>query len=424
MNIQTLPNPTEIEAVLGIDGRGRRRRWLRRLIWLLVLAAAIGAAAWYLLRPQAAESLVYETKSAARANLTIIVTATGKIQPTVQVDVSSEMSGIVKSVAADNNETVKAGQALAELDLDRSLAQRDRAKAQLSVAEAGLADARATMAEKQLTLSRQETLRKKGLATAQDWEAAQAAQLRAAAAIAQAEANIEVAKADLKVAQTDIDKSKIVAPIDGMVLKRAVEPGQTVASSLQAPILFTIAGDLKYMQVEADVDEADIGVVQVGQDAKFTVDAFPGRKFPATIKEIRYAPQNTDGVVTYKAILSVANEDLSLRPGMTATAEINVKSIIDALAIPNAALRYAPPKAPDNTGFSLTRLFMPRFPRFEKPAKPAAEDGKMTVYVLKDGKPVAASIETGDNDGKLTAVVSGDLKEGDAVILSSRKGGQ
>jgi HlyD family secretion protein len=179
---------------------------------------------------------------------------------------------------------------------------------------------------------------------------------------------------------------------------------------------------LKRMQLEANVDEADIGSVAVGQQASFTVDAFPGRSFPATIQSIDFSPVTTDGVVTYKATLSVDNADLSLRPGMTATTQIVVKQVKDALLAPNAALRYTPPAAAKKESFSLTRLFMPRFPRGERQARRDTANGERTVYALKKGAPEAVTVTTGVTDGKMTEIVKGDIKPDTPLITASRKG--
>ena len=204
------------------------------------------------------------------------------------------------------------------------------------------------------------------------------------------------------------------------MLKRAAEPGQTVASSLQAPVLFTLAEDLTRMQVEANIDEADMGAVKAGQDAQFTVDAYPGRAFPAKIQTLEFSPLTTDGVVTYKAILTVDNSELLLRPGMTATAQIMVQKVDDALSVPNAALRYAPPAPKAETGFDLSRVFFPR-PRGRGQPKREAQPNSRSVWVLKNGRPQEVAVTTGATDGKLTQIVKGDLKPDDQVITASRQ---
>ena len=424
MNIQNLPDQREIESILGLGQGARARRLLRRGLWLaLVGLVCAGGYLWYQNSQSAANRITYETVQPARMALTVSVTATGTIQPTTQIDVSSEMSGVVRSVNVDGNSLIRKGDILAELDTERYKAQLTSMQASVAGATAKLADAQATLSASDLALARQESLQKKGLAITQDLEAARAAQARAAAAISSAEADIQIAQSNLELKQLDIDKSQILSPIDGIVLKRAVEPGQTVASSLQAPVLFTLAEDLKHMQLEANVDEADIGTVKAGQQAVFTVDAFPGRSFPARIETIEFSPLTTDGVVTYKAILSVDNSDLSLRPGMTATAQITVQEISGALLIPNAALRYSPPAAAKQESFSLSRLFLPRMPRSERTAKTETAAGERVVWVLKDNAPQSLNITTGASDGKMTEVVKGELDPGALLITAAKKGG-
>ena len=424
MNIQNLPDQQEIESILGLGRGARAKRGLRRGLWLALAAVIILAGAWWYQSSQnAANAVSYETVKPARSNLTVSVTATGTIQPTTQTDISSEMSGVVRSVNVDNNDLIKKGDVLAELDSERYEAQLQSLQASVAGAKARLADAQATLQASDLTLARQVALQKKGLVITQDLEAARAAQARAAAAISVAEADIQIADANLELKQLDIDKSKILSPVDGIVLKRAVEPGQTVASSLQAPVLFTLAEDLKHMQLEANIDEADIGTVAAGQNATFTVDAFSGRSFPARIETIEFSPLTTEGVVTYKAVLSVDNSDLALRPGMTATAQITVQEISNALLVPNAALRYSPPVQARQEGFSLSRLFMPRMPRGGgRAAQKEPPTGERTVWALKNNVPVSLSIKTGASDGKLTEVVTGDLDTDTPLITASRKG--
>lgn len=424
MNIQAVPKPEEIEAVLGLDRKGRSKRWLKRLVWMVAIVAVIaGGAWWYLQRQQANQTVAYDTVAAKHADLVITVTATGKIQPTTKVEVSSEMSGVVRVVNVENNSLVKKGDVLAELDTASLVAQRDRAKAALASAEAQIVSARATLNETELARTRAETLSKKGLASTQELNQAEAANERAHAGLAAAEAQALVAKADLEIRETDLIKSRILSPINGTVLNRKLEPGQTVATSLSAPELFTIAEDLSRMEVEADVDEADIGAVREGQKVTFTVEAYPDRSFPADISKIEFAPRNTEDVVTYNAILSVDNHDLALRPGMTATATIVVNDIKQALTVPNSAFRYAPPKTETNgTGFSLTNLFMPRMPRFERSTNNTPVNGERTLWVLDGGVAKEVKVKTGASDGVLTEIISGELQEGAEVITAQRQG--
>lgn len=423
MNIQTPPGPAEIEAMLGLDHKSRRSTWRRRLLWLALLALAVAGLAWWIIAGQTAGSAIaYETAPAGTMPIVVRVQATGNIQPTTEVEVSSERSGVIRTVNVKANSQVKKGDLLAELDTERLEAELARGKAAVASAEAHLADAKATLDEKQLLYVRAEKLSARGVSSTQDLDTARAAQARAEAGVVAAQADIAVANADMAMTETDLTKTRILSPVDGIVLKRDAEPGQTVASSFQAPVLFTLAEDLAHMQLEADVDEADIGDVKEGQKATFTVDAYPGRNFPAVIDTIEYSPKVTDNVVTYKAVLTVDNSELLLRPGMTATAQIVVQEVPGTLAVPNAALRYEPPKQEKSQGFSVMNLFIPRMPPAVKNTAPAA-DGVRTLYVLENGAPKAVTVHVGVTDGKDTAIVSGDLKAGDLVIVSSRASG-
>jgi HlyD family secretion protein len=202
-----------------------------------------------------------------------------------------------------------------------------------------------------------------------------------------------VVKAELVMQETDITKMRILSPVNGIVLKRAAEPGQTVASSLQAPVLFTLAEDLARMQLEANVDEADIGAVKTGQKASFTVDAYPGQSFPAVIDTIEYSPNVTDNVVTYTAMLTVDNSELLLRPGMTATAQIVTQEVENALAVPNAGFRYQPPRQERSQGSASPTCSCPRIPRASA-GRPHG-DGERTIYVLENGAPKPVKVMTG-----------------------------
>lgn len=388
------------------------------LVLLVIAATAFGAWAW-LSRP--ATRIVYQTEPAARTDLTVEITATGNLQPLTQVDISSELSGVVRNVLVDANQQVKKGDVLAELDTARISALVDGAVAAAASARAQLSQAETTLAEAERTLSRSQQLAKTGAATSQSVEAALAARDRAKAAVAVAEANVQSADAQLKLQQADLAKSKIYAPIDGVVLTRSVDPGQTVASSLQAPVLFVLAADLRKMELKAAIDEADIGMVAAGQKAHFTVDAFPGRVFDADIRDIAFASVTTDNVVTYDARLDVDNQDMLLRPGMTATVSVVTREAKDVVTVPAAAFRFRPPVTEQRRGsWSLTSLFMPRPPRESgrRAQRTDAADGLRTVYVLEAGQPKPVRVKTGSTDGERTEIVSG-LEEGAPVIVGS-----
>jgi HlyD family secretion protein len=255
-------------------------------------------------------------------------------------------------------------------------------------------------------------------------DAAEASLARARAGEASARAQVAEARATLKVDETNLTKTVIVSPVEGLVLTRSVDPGQTVAASLQAPVLFTLAEDLTQMELQVDVDEADVGRVQEGQSATFTVDAYPEREFAAQITQVRYGSATTEGVVTYKTILKVDNPDLVLRPGMTATAEITVDRVADGLLVPNAALRFSPPQAtPTASGerHGLVSLLLPRPPRRPKRAgvETLPKSQARQVWVLQGGELRAVAVVTGATDGALTVITSGDLALGAVLVVDT-----
>jgi HlyD family secretion protein len=337
----------EIAQTLGLDSgsKGRRRmgRWILAIIILLVVVTGV----LYGLRRNNGNTPQYKTAKATQGDLTVTVTATGNLAPTREVDVGSELSGIITKVTVDYNDKVQQGQPLAYLDNTKFEAAVMGSRAALASARARLQQAQATLHQKEQNLKR---LRQAGSLSSgralspYDLESAEADLERATADQAAAQAAIQQAEASLKVDETNLSKTVIYSPVNGMVLQRNVDPGQTVAASLQAPVLFTLAEDLTQMELQVDVDEADVGQVKSGQAATFAVDAYPDRQFAATITQVRFGSQTTSGVVTYKTLLKVDNPDLALRPGMTATADIVVQKIENALLVPNAALRFAPPR--------------------------------------------------------------------------------
>ncbi|BCH24279.1 efflux RND transporter periplasmic adaptor subunit [Mesorhizobium sp. L-8-3] len=409
-----------MEAALGLDHKGRGRKHRRLWRWLAAGVLVVGAAYGgyhYFGRPSPVPA--FATVPAERGSLTVEVSATGTLQPLTQVDISSELSGVVRSVAVNENQRVSKGDVLAALDTTRLAAQVERGEASVKAAEAKVTDAKTTLQETEQAFVRTNQLTGRGMATTQALDAATAARDRAASAVAIAEANLAIAVAELKLQQADLAKSTIYAPIDGVVLTRSVDPGQTVASSLQAPVLFVIAADLAKMELKAAIDEADIGTVKPGQAASFTVDAFPGRVFDADIRDIAYASVTTEGVVTYDARLDVDNEELLLRPGMTATVSVVTKQANDVITVPSAAFRYRPPVTERRSGWSLQNLFMPRMPRgMGQRQRDTAPAGMRTLYVLEDGQPKPVRVKTGSTDGELTEIVSG-LEAGDPVITGN-----
>lgn len=403
----------ELKAILANAARPKRRWGLRVFVILALAGLGYGAYLW----SAGGTTVSYTTSELKPGNLTVIVTATGSVEPTVQVDVSSEQSGTVREVLVDYNSEVKKGDVLARLDTDKLNADLKAKEAALASARASVSKAEADEQSAKAKLDRLTTLVSSRVSTQQDLDTAEYTFQAASAARQSADADVISAQAALEQANLSLYKATIASPIDGIVLSRNVDPGATVAASLEAPTLFTIAGDLREMELQVSIDEADVGQVAVGQTATFTVDAFPDQRFPAEITSIRYASETVNDVVTYKGILSVANDELLLRQGMTATADIVVQSVEDGLLIPNAALRYSPPATQTETaegGSGVFSLFRP--PRMAPASAPEPTGSERTIWLLRDGQPVAVNIEIGSSDGQNTVIVKGDVKEGDRVI--------
>jgi HlyD family secretion protein len=406
------------------------KRWAR---WGAVALVAI-VIGFFLFGRGGGVGTQYTTQEVTRGGLTVTVTATGNLEPRNQVDIGSELSGTIRSVTADVNDTVKAGQVLTKLDTSRLEAQVLQAQSSLASAEARVLQSAAGSKEARANLARLMKVRELSgnkLPSQQDMDVGESAVAQSEGEEAAARASVAQAKANLDAVKTDLAKTDIKSPINGIVLVRSVEPGQTVAASLQAPVLFTLAEDLKKMELHVAVDEADIGSVEVGQEATFTVDAFPNRQFHATITRVDFASNNTQksassgssqssggssatstGVVTYETVLEVDNSDLSLRPGMTATAEIVTTNIQDAVLVPNAALRFTPqgvdaPGAPNaQASRGPLSALMPSMPRRMFGGGQQRGGGRMgRVWVLEAGKPALAIFRPGATDGRMTQVL-------------------
>ncbi len=410
---------SEIVKTLGIgSSKGRRKKW-KWIIALAVLAVIIMAAVFAGKKKNTAAEDWFKTKAAERGPMTVTVTATGSLQPTNQVDVGSEQSGIVESVEVTYNDRVKVGQVLARLDPSILEAQVMQYKANLESAKAQLLQNKATVTETRNKLKRLKEvweLSDKQVPSQDELDTAEAALQRALASEASAKANVSQAQATLEAKETDLSKLIIYSPVNGIVLDRKVEPGQTVQASFQAVTLFTLAEDLTRMELHVAVDEADVGRVKAGQKATFTVDAYPDRTFEANVIQVRYGAKTEQGVVTYETVLSADNSELLLRPGMTATADIVVNEIEDTLLIPNAALRFSPEEG-DLKRFSGKPKSNPEASEDETTEKVKREQQK--VWIVQDGKIVQVPINIGETDNINTEVKSGDLKPGDLLIINT-----
>ena len=382
---------SDIQTTLGV-GRGKTP-WLRR--WWVITGAVLIAliVAWWVLTPK--PKTEYIQGKAEMETVRAIVTATGTLQPLEKVTVGAEVSGRLDAVLVDFNDHVTKGQILARINTDalRALALQ---------AQASVAQARANLAKADNDLRRAISLQHSGFVSTSAYDTARAARDTAAATLKSARAQSEQAEANLS-------KADIKSPIDGIVLDRKVDPGQTVAASFQTPELFVIASDLTKLELDVDIDEADIGQVAVGQSATFTVDAYAATTFNAKVRELRNAAKTVSNVVTYEGVLSVDNAQGLLKPGMTATADITVKIVENVLTIPNGALRFSP-DAQANSG-------LPGSTNPIAPVDPIAT-GKGKVWTVgADGKPVSRDVTLGATDGRRTQVTSTNVKPGEEFIL-------
>ena len=349
----------------------------------------------------------YQTATVTRGPITQAVTATGTLNPVVNVQVGSQVSGNIAKLFADFNSQVKAGQVVAQID--PALFQ-----ATVTQAEGDLANAQAALELARVNAKRTQDLFARKTSSQADLD-------QAMANLHQAEANVKIKQGALDKAKADLEHCTITSPIDGVVISRSVDVGQTVAASLQAPVIFQIANDLTKMQIDSNVAEADVGVVEVGQDVDFTVDAFPMRTFHGKVVQVRNAPITVQNVVTYDTVIGVSNPDLKLKPGMTANVSIIVAHKDNVLEIKNAALRYRPAEAAaaeagSTSSRSGARQGGPR-PAGGKGAGARERQIERTVYVLSGSQPNPVQIKTGISDGVVTEVVEG-LKEGDRVVTA------
>src|SRR4051812_5149485 len=385
---------------------------LKRRIPLIIFAVLLIGVGLLLRRCTGGSGVAYQTAAVTKGPITQAVTATGTLNPVQNVQVGSQVSGNIQKLFVDFNSIVKAGQVIAQIDPVVF-------QANVNQAEGDLANARAALELARLNETRTQALVAKQNSAQSDLD-------QATAALHQAEANVKIKEGALEKAKADLDHCTITSPIDGIVISRNVDVGQTVAASLQAPVIFAIANDLAKMQIDANVAEADVGAVAVDQDVEFTVDAFPTRTFQGKVVQVRNAPITVQNVVTYDTVIGVSNPEQKLKPGMTANVSIVAAHRDETLKIPNSALRF---RMPDQTPSAAPRRDQSaaggRPPGGGKPGANRAERRvERTVYVLAEGasKPEAVTIKTGISDGVTTEVLEG-LKEGDRVVTGMTESG-
>ena len=371
----------------------------KKIIIAILLFAAVVSGIWFFLTKENNQGVKYKTAKVERGNIESEVSATGTINAVVTVQVGSQISGTIEELYADFNSIVKKGQVVAILDQKTFIAQRDQAKANLINIRANVERAKADLFDKKQRFDRVTKLYNEGLIASSERDSAEAAYLSSEAQLKSTEAQVEQYKAMLELTEVNLEYTIIKSPVDGIVISRNVDTGQTVAASFQTPTLFTIARDLTKMQVNTNVDEADIGAVKIGQEAAFTVDAYPELVFRGAVSQIRNAPIIVQNVVTYDVIIEVANKNLELKPGMTANVSIITSSRDNALKMPNAALRFKPDG--------------------EINKKTVKQEKGAKVWLLQNGQIKPVAIKTGISDGSYTEIVEGELKEGDNVVVES-----
>ena len=416
---------TDIAKVLEVDNLRAKQKIPKMWIIAAVLVSVIIIVAVFWRGSHSSNAIQYKTEEVKRGNLTVIVTATGTLKPTNnEVSVGSELSGTIKTVEVNYNSKVKIGQILATLDTTKLETQIKQYKAALESAQAKVLETQATIKEARSKLSQYQRVRalsNNKVPSQTDIDAQEATLERAIADDASARASVSQAKATLATYETDLSKSVIRSPINGVVLTRDVEPGQTVAAAMTAPTLFTLASDLTKMELHVNVDEADVSNIKEGQNATFSVAAYPNRTFDARIVRANYGSTTTSGVVTYETVLKVDNSDLLLRPGMTATADIVVQEIENALLIPSAALRFTPSLQEEKkSSGGLVSSILPHPPGSGN--RKQGDNGnkkRQNVWILKNEKLSAVSIAIGSANGGMTEVLSGDIQPGEAVVVDT-----
>ena len=368
-------------------------------VWILVAIVVVLAVVAFLLSGnKKKEQVQFNTAEVAPANIVNTVTATGTIEPVTSVTVGTQVSGIVSKLYVDYNSVVKKGQVIAELDKSNLISELNSAKANLEQAKASLASAESSLSYQAANFRRNKALYQKGLISGNDYESARLSYQTAMASVSSARDQVSAAREQVKKAQTNLGYATITSPIDGIVLSKSVEEGQTVAASFSTPTLFTIAKDLTNMQVVADVDEADIGDVKVGERVTFTVDAYPDNTFSGTVKQVRQEATTTNNVVTYSVVISAPNADLKLKPGLTATVTIYTQENKGVLSVPSKALRFTPEKETVG-GMKIKDI----------------ANAKNKVWTIEGNTVVAHRVNIGMTDGSHTQILSG-IRRGAKVI--------
>jgi HlyD family secretion protein len=398
----------------------------KRLLVIVIAVLLIAGGVFYWRSRSGAHPAAPITSAVTRGDVVAKVSATGTLQPVTTVQVGTQVSGTIKALYADFNSQVHKGQVVAELDPSLFQTQVEQARGTMSKLQADADRSKVDVLDTQVKLTRAQELFDQKLIARTDLETAQTTANEAQAAVKSADAQVTQARAALNQAQVNLDHTTITAPIDGVVISRNVDVGQTVAASMQAPTLFVIANDLAKMQVSAAVDESDIGHIAIGQPVTFRVDAYPTQTFSGTVSQVRLQPTTEQNVVSYTTMIDVPNPEMKLKPGMTANVTIQIASNENVLRVPNAALKFRPASADAAAGNGDSGSARPAATsgRAGTPRPSGAGDRSFgRVFVLRNGQLVPVRVQAGVTDGAMTAIVSGDLQEGDQVVTGMSQAG-
>jgi HlyD family secretion protein len=399
----------EINKTLG-SGENQKNFFLRYW-WFLLILLIIGVGIYfYILKKQNTQQTNYKTSTLITKDLIVTVSATGNLEPTNTVDIGIEVSGTIKEVLVDYSDTVTKGQVLAKLDTTKLASKVSSTKASLNVAKANLQESQVSLKDAKRELDRLQKLYEStngNYPTVMEIDKAKTTYNKVQANVQAMRAMVSQAEASLKSDEDDLKKTVVISTMDGIVLDKNVEVGQSVVSVMQVPVLFTLAEDLTKMQVVVSVDEADVGQVKANQLVNFSVDAYPQKTFKGDIKQVRMNSQIIDGVVTYEALVEVNNNDFFLRPGMTVSASIITNTIKNAKLVPNAALRFILPNEDKNSS-----LFTKNIKKIDNNSSKTS-----TLWVLQNNKPVQVSVNIGENDGVNTVILDGDIDNNSQIII-------
>jgi len=418
---------TNLEQQLQNQAEGSSKT--KYFIWIFVLLIVLAIGYFYLIGKESNNiaEVSYKTAKIKNGDLLVTVMSTGNLNPTNSVDVGIEVSGTIKEIYVDFNDEVKVGQLLAKLDTTKLKSQVDSSKASLAIAQGTLKESDITVQNKKLNYER--TLQMynnsgKKFPSINEVDETRFAYESAMASYEINKAKIQQAEFNLKTDEENLEKAIVKSSINGIVLNRAIEVGQTVTSSMSTPVLFTLAKDLSKMDLIISIDEADVADIKKGLDVTFTVDAYPNEKFTGVIKQVRLNPIESNGVITYETIVLVQNDRLLLRPGMTASAKIITKQVKDKMLIPNRALRFKPTMKMENRRSSMQLAGNMRPKRKARESKDISKSDIKTLWILSENKPKRVRVKVLDTDGSFTAIESRGLKIDDEVIISQMSGNE